>query len=418
MGLVFVYVMTLVGAIAGLFEPFAGLVVYVCFAILKPESVWPWSVSAGNFSRIVAVAMLIGWALKGFGRWDLGRGKAVVVALLGYSAWMVASAVQATDQERAWGFVERYTKILPVILVGVSTIRSVRQLKILAWVILLSQAYPALELNRMYFSGYNRLREDGFGSLDNNGYACALVTSVGLAGFLVWHSERWWQKALATVSAAFIVHAVLFSNSRGAMLGLVVLAATAFAVMPKGRKEISAFAMGAVMVLAFAGPQVWARFESSFADERQRDSSAESRLELWSACLDLALKNPILGIGPNNFPVFADRYGFFKGKEAHTLWILCGAEMGFPAMFMLLAYYSICMVRLWPIAQGRVPVDDPWLIYLARMVIASLVGFAVAAQFLSLAFLETPYYLAMMGAVILKLAGDPSAWATQAEEMA
>jgi hypothetical protein len=37
------------------------------------------------------------------------------------------------------------------------------------------------------------------------------------------------------------------------------------------------------------------------------------------------------------------------------------------------------------------------------MVIASLCGFAVAAQFVSLDFLEPPYYIALLGAGVLKL---------------
>ena len=407
MGPLFVYLMTYGGAAAALFNPFLGLLVYISFAILKPESVWYWSVQPGNYSRIVAIALLVGWALQGFGRWDLGRGKAVILCLLGFFAWAIASAMQAQDQDIAWASIENYAKIVLPILVGISTIETVSQLKILGWVILLSQAYPAYELNRTYFAGYNRLREEGFGNLDNNGYACALVCSVGLAGFLTWHSERWWQKALAMASAAFILHAVLFSNSRGAMLGLIVTGVTAFSVMPKGPKELTAFALALVMVLAFTGPQVWERFRTSFADNEARDESAESRLELWTACADLMMKNPILGIGPRQFGLVSHQYGFKPGKEAHTQWVLCGAELGFPGMCLLLAYYILCLKRIWPIARGKVPVPDPWLSYLARMVVASLVGFMVSAQFLSVAFLETPYYLAMMGAAILKISGVP-----------
>ena len=103
------------------------------------------------------MALLAGWAFQGFGRWDLGRGKAVILALIGYFAWTILSALQAPDQSLAWEFVEQYAKIVLPILVGITTINSVRQLKLLAWVILLSQAYPAYELNMTYFGGYNQL---------------------------------------------------------------------------------------------------------------------------------------------------------------------------------------------------------------------------------------------------------------------
>jgi probable O-glycosylation ligase (exosortase A-associated) len=414
MGALFVYLMTYGGAVAALFNPFVGLLVYTSFAILRPEYVWPWSVPEGNYSRIVAIALLVGWAFRGFGRWDLGRSKAVILVLIGYSGWMILSAVQAPNQGLGWEFVEHYAKIVLPILVGITTITSVRQLKLLAWVIVLSQAYPAFELNQSYFAGYNRLWDEGFADMDNNSYAISLVTSTGLAGFLFWHSERWWQKALAVASAAFMVHAILFSFSRGGMLGLITLALAAFAVMPKGRKELAAFALAVVLGLYFTGPQVWARFQSSFASKEERDSSAESRLVLWSACLDTMAKHPVFGVGPDHMPLQMDQYGFRVGKEAHTLWLQIGAELGVPGMLLLLSYYGICIVRLWPIARGKVRVPDPWLTYLSRAVIAALCGFALSAQFVSLEFLETPYYIALVGAGVLKLAGIPPSQSQQA----
>jgi probable O-glycosylation ligase (exosortase A-associated) len=408
LGLLFTYCLTIGGAIASLFNPFVGLLVYVCFAVLKPEFVWPWSVPEGNYSRIVALALLAGWALHGFGRRDLGRGKGVILILLGYFAWMILSALQAPNQTLAWEFVEHYAKIVLPILVGITTIGSVRQLKLLAWVILLSQAYPAYELNQTYLGGYNQLKEEGFGGMDNNCYAISLVTCTGLAGFLAWHSERWWQKAVAAACAAFMVHAILFSFSRGGMLGLIVLAAVAFAVMPKRPKEYMAFAVALAVGLALAGPQVRERFGTSFADEGgKREASAESRLVLWSACCDTMKQYPLFGVGPDHMPLRMDQYGFRVGKEAHTLWLQIGAELGFPGMLLLMSYYGVCIIRLLPIALGRTVESDPWLTYLARAVVASVCGFAVSAQFVSLEFLETPYYVALVGAGILKLSARP-----------
>jgi len=402
-GLLLVYLMAYGGAIAALFNPYIGFLVYVSFAILRPEFVWPWSIEPGNFSLVVGLAMLAGWAFRGFGRWDFGRGKAVIFALIGYFAWTIVSASQAPNQTLAWAFVEHYAKIILPILVALTTITSVRQLKQLAWVIVLSQAYPAFELNMRYFSGYNQLHEDGFAAMDNNCYAISLVTCSGLACFLAWHSERWWQKALAGASAAFMLHAVLFSFSRGGMIGLLVMALVGFVVMPKRPKEYLGFFLAVVLGVSLAGSQVRERFQSSFAEEGKRDASAQSRVDLWAACCDTILKNPVLGVGPDHMPLRIHLYGFPQGKEAHTMWLQLGAELGLPALILLLSYYGICLARLLPIARGKTTVPDPWLAHLARAVIASLCGFAVSAQFVSLEFLEAPYYVALLGAGILKL---------------
>src|SRR5947209_14013072 len=105
-GLLFTYAMTYGGAVVGLFRPFAGLLIYVCFAIIKPEALWYWSVPEGNYSRIIAIVLLVGWVVQGCGAWRLGKAWTVVLALLGYWVWSALSAFGASDQESAWRFVE------------------------------------------------------------------------------------------------------------------------------------------------------------------------------------------------------------------------------------------------------------------------------------------------------------------------
>ena len=40
MGLAFTYLMTYGGSAVALVNPFVGLLIYVCFAIIRPESLW------------------------------------------------------------------------------------------------------------------------------------------------------------------------------------------------------------------------------------------------------------------------------------------------------------------------------------------------------------------------------------------
>ena len=74
-----------------------------------------------------------------------------------------------------------------------------------------------------------------------------------------------------------------------------------------------------------------------------------------------------------------------------------GAELGFVGVLLLMAFYGLTVRRLWPYARGRLAPQDPWSRDLARMVIASILGFAFAAQFVTLEGLEIPYYVAMCG---------------------
>jgi putative inorganic carbon (HCO3(-)) transporter len=401
-GLLFTYLLTYGGATASLFNPFLGLLIYVCFAIVKPESMWYWSVPEGNYSRIVAVGLLLGWIGSGFGSWQFGRARGIVYCLIGYWLWSVVAIAFGTDNERSMRFVESQAKIVLPFLVGITTIDSLQRVKLLAWVMVLSEGYVALEFNLAYYSGYNRLWEEGFGLMDNNCNAIALVTCVGLALFLFLHAERWWAKSVAAAALLLIAHAIFFSFSRGGMLALTVTLFVSFLLIPKDPKHYLLFALAVVILLRLAGPEVTQRFETTFAHAEHRDQSSQSRLVLWEACWQCMLQHP-QGVGPDHWPLIVEQYNFPRGKEGHTLWLQIGAELGFPGLLLLLSFYCLCLVRLWPLTSDRSSVADPWCFHLARMVFAALIGFMLAAQFVSLKGLEHPFYIVLIGATVLKL---------------
>jgi putative inorganic carbon (hco3(-)) transporter len=400
-GLIFTYVLTYGGSLLALFNPFVGLLVYVCFALVRPQSLWHWSVPAGNYSRTIALALLAGWALHGFGNWKFGRARAVVFSLIAFMAWMVLSSFFAFDTDMAWRNTESIAKIVLPFVVGITLIDSFDRVKTLAWVIMLSQGYVAYDLNMSYFGGYNRMTDAGFGGMDNNCNAIAMVCGVGFAFFLGL-AETGWRRWLAFLCAALMTHAILFAFSRGGMLGLIITGGTAFMLIPKRPVYYGYLLLAILLALRMAGPEVRTRFFTTFADSEVRDTSAQSRIDMWGICWDLTLQNPIVGVGPNNFPILAKSLGLTDGKQAHSLWMQAGAELGFPGVGFLLAFYLLIIWRLWWMAR-EAQVVAPDIANYCNMVIAALVGFMVAAQFVTLVGLEIPYYVAMVGAGYLKL---------------
>jgi probable O-glycosylation ligase (exosortase A-associated) len=416
-GLIFTYALTYGGAVISLFRPFYGLLIYISFSILRPESLWHWSVPKGNYSRIVAISLLLGWALKSFGDWQLKRGWGVVLALLGFWGWSVVSAAAAPVPEVAWHFVEEMAKIVLPFLVGITTITSIAQLKQLTWVILLSQGYVALELNLAYLSGFNMVQEIGFGGMDNNCVGIAMNACIGLAFFLGLSTPRWYLKGVALLSALLMAHVILFTFSRGGMFGLIVNGLVTFLLIPKRLGHYVVVIVCVLLVLRLAGPEVRERFISTFADKEKRDESADSRVRLWSNCLDCMIKHAVLGIGPHHFPQVASQYGWPHGKEAHTTWLQVAAEMGLPGVSMLAAFYAICWIRLIPFVRREEPGAVLCVRYLACMVCVSLVGFAVSAQFVTLTGLEVPYYVTLIGAGLLKITSPATEQVEMFEEV-
>lgn len=403
LGLIFTYILTYGGALASLLNPYIGLLIYICFSIIRPESMWYWSVEPGNYSRIVAIALLVGWILRNLGDWNLGKAWWVTISLFAFWGWSIFSALFASNQEVAWGFVESLTKIVLPFLVGITIIRSMEQIKQLAWVIVASQGYVAYELNLSYYrDGFNRVHELGFGFMDNNCVAISMVTCVGMAFFLGLATYSGWLRMLALTSSILMIHTVFLAFSRGGMLALAVSAITAFVLLVRKPKYYIYLVIALILSFRLAGPEVQERFYTIFVDSKERDKSAESRLIMWAVCLDIMMREPIVGLGPNHFPIRAVDFGLTPGKEAHTLWLQIGAELGFPGLSFLLLFYLIPICLLWPLLRRPPNLPNPWLPDSAAMVISSLVGFIVAAQFVSLEGLEVPYYTTLVGAASLK----------------
>lgn len=403
-GALFTYALTVFGVVGGVMSPFVGLLCYICLAIVRPEFMWFWEVGPeGRYSFLVGVSMLVGWGLAGFGKWKFGRATPIVACMIGYWLWMMLSSLQAEDVPRAFALTGFYAKVFLPFLVGLTTIRTMGQVRALLWVILLSQGYVAFELNLYYLNGYNMAREEGFGSMDNNSFAIALVTGVGLAYFLGMATKSWWKKGIALTAALLMAHTILLSFSRGGMLALGLTGAMSFVLIPKRPAHYCAFATAVLLMILLAGEEVRERFASTFgaSETGEREASAQSRLDLWKGALDKSVTNPMLGVGPDNWGLYAPEYGWPLNKEVHSLWMQNAAEVGLPGLALLLSIFVITMVKLWPIARGHVPVQDPFERDVARVVIASLFGFLIAAQFVTIKYLEVPYYIVLAGAAVL-----------------
>ena len=417
MGKYLTYLLAYGGAFVSVFYPFVGLLVYICFAILAPESLWFWEFggqAGGGFSFIVAVALLLGWAFQSFGNWKFSRAAPIVVSIIFFLAWTAGSWPLASNQPVAWAYLYSLFKIVLPFVVGITLIKDVKQLKQLAWVMVATQGYVAFELNLTYVRiGLNRVWLDGFNGMDNNSVAIGMVTGVGLAFFLGLGAKNLLAKMIAFGSALMMAHIVLLSFSRGGMVALIITGIVGFLLTPRRPIHYAFLAASVVLVLALSGQEVRQRFFSVFAEKDERDKSAESRLALWEANFKVMMLHPLFGLGPHQWPEVAEEYGFEKGKEGHSLWFQTGAELGIPGAIALLAFYLIPIFRLWRYHGEGSQVPDPFYRDIARMVIAALVGFAVSAQFVSITFLEIPYYVVLLGAGALKLLSVPELAAAQ-----
>lgn len=399
-GLIFTWLLTFLGITGSIFRPYYGFLAYVALAILKPAFLWQYSVGSGRQSLMVAAAMLGSWAMRGCGNWNLGKARGTVMAFICFWLWSLLLAIVAESPPHAWTYVESMSKILLPFIVGITSCRDIKDLKALAWVLVVAEGYVCFELNVQYLGGYNFLYFNGFGGMDNNAAAIGIVTVLGVSFFLFLNSERLWQKAILAACGAFMLHAILFSFSRGAMLATGVGVGVSFFLIKKTTAHYSMFALGLVAAMYLTGPEVRARFLRIFEKQKtgQREASAQSRLDMWADCYTVFKEKPILGCGPDHWPIYARKFGWTNVTEAHNLWIQTAVETGIPGITLYLAFFLLCIWRCWKLLRELPPDAPPWFGDSCRMTIAALCGFGVAAQFVTIEALEQPYYVVLLGA--------------------
>ncbi|HMO36621.1 MAG TPA: hypothetical protein PKA06_11315, partial [Gemmatales bacterium] len=89
--------------------------------------------------------------------------------------------------------------------------------------VILCLCYIAYEINDIYLSqGYLLVYKRGYGGLDNNGAALMLAMGVPMCLY-AWDGIRKWWRWGFLLAVPVIIHAVLTSYSRGAMVSLIAI---------------------------------------------------------------------------------------------------------------------------------------------------------------------------------------------------
>jgi len=387
------------GAVVALFEPLVGVAIYTIFSLARPQQLFGFAGSLAGISEVIGVATLVGWVFRGLGNWQFRRASPYVWLLLGFFAFTCLSALAASDGAVAENYVIQRLKIVAIFLVGLTVIDSMVWVRRLAWTLVVAQGYVGFEMNLSYVNGYNMAAISGLLG-DNNSFAISMVSGLGPAIFLGISAKQWWKKAVAFTCAALILHTVLLTFSRGGMLALIITGAVVFVMMPKRLSLILPLVLASLLTLRLTGPELTARFMTTFAEEDERDYSAESRLDLWVDCLELVQRYPFVGVGPSHFPIVAPEFGWPAGKSAHSLWMQSAAELGLPAFFCLLGFNVFGMWRGAVLARRHARDEFGTL---GLYVFSGMAGFIVAAQFVSIEGLELPYYTVLLVAAIDKL---------------
>jgi probable O-glycosylation ligase (exosortase A-associated) len=385
--------------------PVLGAYLWAWVSMMNPQKMTYGFAYDMPFAMIIAVVTLLNFLFTKK-KFPLPR-DAIVIVYFALLAWMTvtcffAMAPAASVFDR-WLFVMKTHVMLFVTLM---LVRERKHLVWLVWVVTLSVVFFGIKggVWTVLTGGGGRVWGPPGGMLQgNNELAVALVMLMPFLYYLQGSVTQRWGRYLIAFFMVATAFAILGSQSRGALLALVAML---FFLGLKGkhpvRTSVVMLALGA-LVIGFM-PESWtARMDT--IDAYQQDSSAMSRVWAWKTMYAAALDRPIVGVGfgADSAAVYSDyapqtaEFQQFEGRVfvAHSIYFQMLGEHGFVGLglFLLLG-----LTTWWTAGRlARKTRDDPefgpWMPLLMRMTQVSLIGYAVGGAFLSLAYLDLPYYI-------------------------
>jgi len=404
-----------VTCVAALLNPIWGLVNYMVVYQTDPTVTWwgaPLSDMGIRYSFTAAAFTFAGLALArkrvpvvrpGFGWWECG-----VVLLFGFACLSMLIGVGYTsgterDFSKLW-------KVLLFTLVLGRLAASRRNFHIVLWTLVLGSLYIGYDAYTAPIRSFVLGRLERIGGPDfstTSGAAAHLSAMLPIIGAVILTSRNIYAKALAAISAAFTVNAVVLCRTRSAFIGLTVGAIVAFLAAPRGKRYRvhASIILGAVLAFSLTDDNFWIRMSTLTSSQAlDNDQAAVSRKEIWQTSLRIFADHP-MGIGVGNFPHVIGQYNYKHHKRStHNTLIVCFVELGLQGGVVFLSLIVGSIVLIWRTARVAPNCDDPLTTrFIAYGLLISIVTYCVTALGTQRFFCESFWWVLVLPLALYRL---------------
>jgi O-antigen ligase len=175
--------------------------------------------------------------------------------------------------------------------------------------------------------------------------------------------------------------------------------------------------LGLLLIPAFAVAYFWQagdlmRERARTIDEYRTEASAASRLEAWSAALNMIADHPLTGVGLASFGPAFPEYSDKKPREAHNTILQITAETGVIAGVAYIAIVVSSILALWRngnrLRREAVSHPENNLYLINEATLVSFCGLVACSLFLSLQMFEVFYFLCVMTNTVLFIGREPA----------
>lgn len=291
--------------------------------------------------------------------------------------------------------IDNYYKMLLQYYLICAFMRNDAHLRELYWAISTASVVVAMRFVWGKFHLNERNFEGATG--DRNEMAMTMVMTVPFLFMLGLTTKRMYVRLFAWFWILPLALTVLFSLSRGGMLGLGAVGGYLLYRLHHKRWLVVVGVMVALVGLANLPTEVTARF-MTIGRASKTDASAMGRLNAWAAARNMAKDRPLWGMGSGNFLVRFQQYAPVPTDihVAHSsLYQLLG-EQGFVGLGIWLYLVVMCwLVASWCEMRLERIHKNTWNEprYMLVAVKASWIGYALCGAFLSQEDMDFFYHL-------------------------
>jgi putative inorganic carbon (hco3(-)) transporter len=394
------------GICAAVFDRFSALMLYVWFALFRPQEWLWWDISSLRLSLVLGVLLLGPSLMTGVLPYvahpiSLGGIVFLCSALLGQ--------LGAFSPETGWYWLDFFFRLLLVCLFAITIVSDSRRFRLALAIIAGSLGFHSAKAGLVCLLGGGVRFFDGLAGafVDNNGYAVGMAMIAPLLFASSQNMEKRWLRLAFLAAAPLSAFAVIGTFSRGGFLAITSAGLTLMMLdQRKGRALMLAVAV-AVPVAAFMASQEGYvdRLQTIRTYEDTNEESALSRLHFWRVAVTMALDQPT-GVGLFNYESAYDRYDSSNGRfgshrSVHSSHFQVLAETGFlglAAFEGVLLYSIVCAMRIR--RRSRTPNLDPadarLFLTAANGLIASTIAFLIGGAFVAMALNDLTWMLLSM----------------------
>jgi probable O-glycosylation ligase (exosortase A-associated) len=376
-------------------RPYWGVLVWCWLSYMNPHRLtWGFAYEM-PFAQIVAITLVISLII------NLEIKKipvdGMVVIWLFFIIWMTVTTVLAIYQDSAFEYYMRVLKIQIFTFITIMVMNDLKRIHMLIWAICLSIGYFSIKggvFTLVTGGGYTVWGPPDTFIGENNALALATLMVVPLMYYLYVTTENKWIKRGLMAAILLSIISALGSQSRGALLAVVVL--TMYFWWLSKSKIFSGIAIVFLAVLALMFmPESWQERMNTIQNY-QEDESAMSRLAAWEYSVNLA-NSRITGGGFNSFSL--DTYMIYYGAVpvafvAHSIYFSVLAAHGWPGLLLFLLIIWLVWRKLHWVQKNTE--DKPELKsynVMVRMLKLSVIVYLSGGAFLSLAYFDLPWHI-------------------------